>query len=69
LIAILQKVYSGQSAQAVLAFDPMAMLKRLGLDQHLSMGRRNGLAGMIQRIRSEATKLIEEPQSHGTVSA
>jgi cysteine desulfurase/selenocysteine lyase len=69
LIAILEKVFSGQSAQAVLAFDSMAMLKRLGLDQHLSMGRRNGLAGMIQRIRSEAAKLIEEPQSHGTVSA
>jgi cysteine desulfurase/selenocysteine lyase len=58
LIALLQRVYSGQPARAVLDFDPQAMLKRLGLDEHLSMGRRNGLAGMIQRIRHEASKIL-----------
>jgi len=57
LIAILQRVYSGQSAKQILAFDIEAFLRSLGLDQHLSLGRRNGLEGMIRRIRAEATKL------------
>ena len=57
LIAILQRVYAGQSAHAILKFDMNSLLKKLGLDEHLSMGRRNGLAGMIQRITGEAAKL------------
>jgi cysteine desulfurase / selenocysteine lyase len=59
LIWLLQRVFSGQSAKAVLAFDIEALLKKLGLDQQLSMGRRNGLAGMIQRIRSDASRIKE----------
>jgi cysteine desulfurase/selenocysteine lyase len=54
LIAILEKLFAGQSAREILAFDVEAFLKRLGLDQALTMGRRNGLASMIQRIRSFA---------------
>jgi cysteine desulfurase/selenocysteine lyase len=30
---------------------------RLGLDQHLTMGRRNGLAAMVQRVRALAASL------------
>ncbi|MDP9173379.1 MAG: SufS family cysteine desulfurase [Planctomycetota bacterium] len=59
LIALLERVFSGQSASAILGFDIEGFLKRLGLDQHLSMGRRNGLAGMIQRIRAEAASLAK----------
>jgi len=54
LIAVLEKVFAGQSAREILAFDVESFFKRLGLDQHLSMGRRNGLASMIQRIRAYA---------------
>ena len=54
LIAVLQSVCSGQPAADVLAFDVNDLLERLDLEQHLSMGRRNGLHGMIQRIRQLA---------------
>src|SRR5262249_38131094 len=56
-LAILQRAFSGQKASAVLAFDVQGFFKRLGLDQHLTLGRRNGLAGMVQRIRAHAAKL------------
>jgi cysteine desulfurase/selenocysteine lyase len=62
LIWLLQRVFSGQSAKSILAFNIEGLLKQLGLDQHLSMGRRNGLAGMIQRIRADAIKLNEQPK-------
>jgi len=57
LIAVLQKVFSGQSARQIMAFDVEGFLRRMGLDEHLSMGRRNGLAGMIQRIRTSAAAI------------
>ena len=57
LIAILEHLFAGHSAREILAFDIESFFKRLGLDQHLSMGRRNGLASMIQRIRAYARAL------------
>jgi len=54
LIAVLHRVYSGQPASKVLTFDIAKLLERLDLQQHLSMSRRNGLQGMIQRIKTLA---------------
>ncbi|HEX8339722.1 MAG TPA: SufS family cysteine desulfurase [Tepidisphaeraceae bacterium] len=58
LIGILQKLFSGQSSRAILGFDIEAFFKRLGLDQHLTMGRRNGLAGMVQRLHAHAGQFV-----------
>ena len=59
LIAILQKVFAGQKAADISAFDVESFFRRLGLDQHLTTGRRNGLAGMVQRIKAHAAKMME----------
>jgi cysteine desulfurase / selenocysteine lyase len=59
LISLLQHVYSGQPADKILAFDFEAFLRRIGLDKHLSMGRRSGLEGMTKRIRLLASSLKE----------
>ncbi|MEM6560304.1 MAG: SufS family cysteine desulfurase [Planctomycetota bacterium] len=59
LIGLLEKLFSGQRAEEILAFDVAGFLKKIGLDAHLSMGRRNGLAGMINRIRSDAIALTD----------
>lgn len=56
LIALLQQLYSGQPARAILAFDAEAFFARIGLDQHLSLTRRNGLASMVQRLRQLASR-------------
>jgi sulfur transfer protein SufE len=56
-IAILQKLYSGQRAQDVLNFDIEAFFHRIGLEQFLSSQRRNGLAGMVKRIRADASAI------------
>lgn len=60
LIAILQKVYSGQRVSDILAFDVENFFTRLGLDKHLTLGRRNGLAAMVQRIRDLAKQIADE---------
>jgi cysteine desulfurase / selenocysteine lyase len=60
LVALLLRVFSGQSAKAILAFDDKAFIQRLGLDKHTTMFRRTGLDGMIKRIRAEATRLEKQ---------
>jgi cysteine desulfurase/selenocysteine lyase len=59
LIALLLAVYSGQQAKEILVFDVEAFLDKLGLKHHLSMGRRNGLASMIERIKLIARAVVE----------
>ena len=54
LIAILRAIYSGQPADAVLATDSLAIFAELGLSDHLTPQRSNGLKSMIERIRAEA---------------
>lgn len=56
LIAILRRIYSGRGADEILSFDIEALMHKLGLDQHLSTGRRNGLAGMVARIKALAAQ-------------
>ena len=51
LIAVLHALYSGVPVEQVGQIDAQAELARLGLDEHLSSQRSNGLRAMIQRIR------------------
>jgi cysteine desulfuration protein SufE len=54
LVAIMMVLYSGKRASEIMAIDPEAVLKKLGLDEHLTPQRSNGLRAMIGRIRNEA---------------
>jgi cysteine desulfuration protein SufE len=54
LVAILLRLYSGRTADEILAFDAKAGLERLGLSGALSAQRSNGLYSMVERIRRDA---------------
>jgi cysteine desulfuration protein SufE len=54
LVAILGILYSGQPSESVLATDAESAFRDLGLDQHLSPSRRNGLVAMVQKIKDYA---------------
>ena len=54
LIAILGALYNGLSVEEVTRVDAPAELGRLGLNDHLSAQRSNGLRAMIARIREVA---------------
>lgn len=58
LIAVLQKLFAGQKAREILAFDVEAFFNRIGLEQFITVQRRNGLAGMVKRIRALANQII-----------
>ena len=54
LIAVLHALYSGLPLADVGAVDAPAELGRLGLNEHLSAQRSNGVRAMVDRIRKVA---------------
>ena len=57
LIAVLRKLYNGVPLAEVPEIDARAEMGRLGLNDHLSAQRSNGLRAMIERIRETARGL------------
>lgn len=58
LIAILLAIYSGRSASEIGHIDPAAVFDRIGLKEHLTPQRSNGLRSMVERIRNEARSAL-----------
>jgi cysteine desulfuration protein SufE len=54
LVAITIALYEGLPLQRIAALDAQAELATLGLKEHLTPQRSNGLASMIKRIRADA---------------
>jgi cysteine desulfuration protein SufE len=58
LIALLIRVYSGASARQIVDTQP-EFIEALGLQQHLSATRANGLHAMLQAIYTAAKSYLE----------
>ena len=54
LVAMLIALYSGRPAQEIADTDAIAVFDTLGLREHLSTQRSNGLVAMVNRIRTDA---------------
>lgn len=54
LIAVLGILFSGKTREEIAGTDTDAAFRALGLDQHLSPSRRNGLVSMVEKIRNYA---------------
>ncbi|MGB2023983.1 MAG: SufE family protein [Litorivicinaceae bacterium] len=57
LIALVVRLYSKASAEEIIKTEP-EFVEALGLSQHLSPTRANGLASMLQRLKAETAQLI-----------
>lgn len=60
LVAVVLLAYSGHTAQEILDTNIEAIFTRLGLNRHLSMARRNGLSGMVKRVRNIAMTALAD---------
>ena len=58
LIALMLKVFSGKSSQIILDTD-LHFLKEIGLDEHLSPTRKNGLSSLVSSIKNVAKIKLE----------
>ena len=54
LIAVIAALYNGLTVAEVQAVDAQAELGRLGLKEHLSSQRSNGVRAMIERVKETA---------------
>lgn len=54
LVALMIALHSGRRASAIAALDVEATLRELGLVEHLSQQRANGLRALVRRMHREA---------------
>ncbi|MCB9993417.1 MAG: SufE family protein [Hyphomicrobiaceae bacterium] len=59
LVAVLLAFYSGQPAEAIAEKDAIAALDEIGLREHLTSQRSNGLVSMVRRMQSEAQRALQ----------
>src|SRR5690606_11082751 len=53
LVAVLLALYSGRPVEEIAETDAIALFDELGLREHLTTQRSNGLVAMVNRIRTE----------------
>jgi cysteine desulfuration protein SufE len=58
LLAVLLALYSGRPAAEILATDAHAVMQRLGLSEHLTPQRSNGMRSVVARIRHDAEQAM-----------
>ena len=56
LVAIVLEIFSGRSATEIQSLDAKSIFIELGLSEHLSTQRANGLASMVSRIQAEVSE-------------
>ncbi|MEM1045205.1 MAG: SufE family protein [Pseudomonadota bacterium] len=60
LIAILLAFYAGKTAAEIQTMDPEPLFDRIGLRDHLTAQRSNGLSSMVNRIKRDAAEAVQE---------
>lgn len=54
LVALTLALYSDKTAREILSIDALDLFRRLGLAEHLTPQRSNGVRSMVDRIRRDA---------------
>ena len=57
IISVVLTIFSGKTPEEILQVDVDSLFGRLGLEEHLSPSRRNGLGAMSEKIRYDASIL------------
>jgi cysteine desulfurase/selenocysteine lyase len=60
-IVMLERLFAGQKANEILAFDVEGFFKKIGLESFLTSQRRTGMASMVKRIRQLAQDVAGAP--------
>lgn len=58
LVAVVLALYSGKTAQDILDIDVDSIFAKLGLKEHLTPQRSNGLKSMVARIQADAREAL-----------
>jgi cysteine desulfuration protein SufE len=58
LVMLTLAIFSAKTAKAILTTDPFPVFGQLGLAQHLTPQRSNGVRSMVERIRADARQAL-----------
>lgn len=58
LVALVLALYSGRPAGEIITTDAMELFRKLGLSEHLTPQRSNGVRSMVERIRNDARSAL-----------
>lgn len=61
LVAFLVAIYGNQPVRRILDIDALQTFRDLGLGQHVTSKRSNGLRSMVDRIKAEAGRVAAAP--------
>ena len=61
LVAIMLALFSGSRASEIVDADAEGLMRTLGLEEHLTPQRANGLRSMIKRMKRDAQEALAEP--------
>lgn len=59
LVAVVLALYSGRPAAEIVGTDALPILDGIGLREHLSTQRSNGLAAMVRRLQIDAQSTLQ----------
>ena len=62
LVGVLLAIYSGRSPSEIARIDALTLFDKLGLREHLSTQRSNGLAAMVKHMRTVGTEHLKHIQ-------
>lgn len=65
LVRLAIAIYSGLTPEAIIDTDANAVFEQLGLAQHLTPQRSNGVRAMIERIKADARQARSDTQASG----
>lgn len=63
LVAIMLALFSGRRASEIAKIDAEGLMSELGLDEHLTPQRANGLRSMVKRIKRDAEESLAMERS------
>lgn len=64
LIVVVMAIYNKKSPEEILGIDVQTIFQKLELDRYLSPARKNGLAGMVQRIKQFAIQVAADDHAN-----
>lgn len=68
LVMLTLAVYSGRTPAEILSTDAAAIFDKLGLAQHLTPQRSNGVRAMVERIKTDARRAASTPVDAANVN-
>ncbi|MBS7698440.1 MULTISPECIES: SufE family protein [unclassified Chelatococcus] len=60
LVGLTFAIFSGHTAREIVGTDALALFNKLGLGDHLTPQRSNGLRSMVERIKTDARTALAE---------